>query len=97
MGVVKICTYNCNSSRNNIQIIRELLNDHDILLLQELMLLSEDAHLVKNLFDDWDSVVFIMDKVYEGILERRPKKGLLYYGLENCQIVLDLYFITIVL
>src|SRR5215469_10441436 len=75
MGVVKICTYNCNSFRNNIQIIRELLNNHDILLLQELMLLSEDVHLVKNLSGDYDSVVFIKDRVYEGILEGRPNKG----------------------
>ncbi|CAF4131091.1 unnamed protein product [Rotaria magnacalcarata] len=41
----------------------------------ELMLLSEDVNLVKNVDPDWCAIVHVSDRSSEGILEGRPKKG----------------------
>src|ERR1700755_1635774 len=72
---LRLCSYNCNSFRNNIETIRSLLESHDVLLLQELMLLKEDSHLVSNISDKWDCVLYIEDTNNDGIMEGRPKKG----------------------
>ena len=40
---LRVVSYNCNSVRKNIDIIRELLNVCDIILLQEVLLLDEDV------------------------------------------------------
>ena len=39
---MKIVSYNCNSIRNNAEIVKSLFNDADIILLQELMLEKRD-------------------------------------------------------
>lgn len=83
MGSVSLCTYNCNSFRNNRFIIEELMLSNDIILLQELMLLSEDVHLVKALSTDWDSIVTVKDRSKEGILEGRPSKGVAILWKKN--------------
>lgn len=73
--MAKIVTYNCNSFRNNIEVIKSLMCVYDIVFLQELMMLSDDVHIVKNIDDKWDSIVHVKDKSGEGIIEGRPQKG----------------------
>ncbi|CAF2038485.1 unnamed protein product [Rotaria magnacalcarata] len=48
---------------------------NDIVLLQELMLMKDDVHLVKNVNDEWDSIVDVRDVITDGIMEGRPSKG----------------------
>lgn len=71
----RIVSYNCNSFRNNIDIIKLLLDKYDIVLLQELMLLNEDINLVKDLHPDWEAIVGVQDNFNQGIMEGRPQKG----------------------
>lgn len=78
MDGLKLCSYNCNSFKNNLNIIEKLMSSHDIILLQELMLLKEDSYLVKTLSDNWESILFVRDNLIDGILEGRPKKGCKY-------------------
>lgn len=73
--MTNIVTYNCNSIRNNIEIVKCLFDDYDIVLLQEVMLLEEDAHMVKSLHSDWDGIVYVKDELKDGIREGRPSKG----------------------
>lgn len=73
--MAKIVTFNCNSFRNNIETVTSLLDCYDIVLLQELMLLNDDVHLVKNIHPDWDSCVQVRDCINDGIMVGRPQKG----------------------
>ena len=40
--MIKITSYNCNSIQNNCEIVKSLLRDTDVLLLQEIMLEKSD-------------------------------------------------------
>ena len=46
---LKICSYNCNSLRNSIDTVRELLLDNDIVFLQETLVFSTDLNLLMEL------------------------------------------------
>ena len=50
---VKIKSYNCNSIRRQIDIIRDILRDTDILMLQEIMLYESDLSLLDEINDDF--------------------------------------------
>lgn len=73
--MLDIVTFNCNSVRNNIGIVKTLLANYDIVLLQELMILRDDISIIKNIDIDWDSAVTVNDDTENGIIKGRPKKG----------------------
>ena len=58
LSLIRFCTYNCNSIRTKIDIIRDLLNDCDVLLLQEIILLNEDKDMFYSIDSNFDFHVF---------------------------------------
>ena len=54
---IRICSYNCNSVRKKVDIIRELMEKSDILFLQELILLNEDCDFIYEMSDLFDAHV----------------------------------------
>ena len=48
---IKIISYNCNSLRKNIDLIRMLLGKCDVLLLQEIILLECDLDIISQISD----------------------------------------------
>ena len=73
--MLRCISYNCNSVRNNAEIVKDLLNSCDILLLQELILLKSDLHFLDNLNEDFENVAFVDDRESKGIIEGRPARG----------------------
>ncbi len=43
--MARIVSYNCNSVRNNIEAVKLLTMEYDIILLQEIMLLKDDLNV----------------------------------------------------
>lgn len=73
--MMRIISYNCNSVRNNFEIVQSLLLDSDILFLQELMLERRDLHVLNDLNVDFNHIAFVRDREAEGICEGRPVRG----------------------
>ena len=47
INTLRLCSYNCNSIRNKVDIIRDLLDSTDILVCQEIILIREDLHFLE--------------------------------------------------
>ena len=76
---INIITYNCFSIRLRIDPIKEMLQDADILLLQEILLYEEDCNMLEQLHQDFD-VVFVPSTTPDFFGEGRPIGGLaLFY------------------
>ena len=73
--MAKIVTYNCNSIRNNSEIVKSLLSKVDILFLQELMLEKRDLGILNDFNDNFRHIAYVNDRESEGICEGRPSKG----------------------
>ena len=61
-NMLKVVSYNCNSIRSKIDIIRELMVDHDIILVQEVLLLEEDLGILDSIHHDFDYTACVKDK-----------------------------------
>ena len=66
--MLRCISYNCNSVRNNAEIVKDLLNSCDILL-------KSDLHFLDNLNEDFENVAFVDDRESKGIIEGRPARG----------------------
>ena len=77
--MVKCISYNCNSIRNNSEIVKDLLNKTDILFLQEIMLCKSDLGLLKDFNENFECMGFVKDREHGGINEERPSKGVAIY------------------
>ena len=73
--MAKIVSYNCNSVRNNSEIVKSLLLDSDILFLQELMLEKRDLGILNDFNEDFRHIYFVKDRDGDGICEGRPSGG----------------------
>jgi hypothetical protein len=51
---LNVATYNCNSVRNNFAIVKTLLEDHDIVLLQETILTDDNLNFLNTLDDNFN-------------------------------------------
>ena len=81
--MVQFVSYNCNSVRNNSEIVKAILKNSDILFLQELMLSKSDLPLLHDFDDDFRNVAFVRDRESEGINEGRPTRGVaIFYRKE---------------
>ena len=76
---IKCISYNCNSIRNNSEIVKELLNKSDILFLQEIMLCKSDLGILKDFNEDFECIGYVKDRESEGINEGRPCRGVAIY------------------
>ena len=72
---MKCVSYNCNSIRNNSEIVKVLLDNNDLIFLQEIMLNKSDLPLLHNFNENFTNVAFVKDRESEGINEGRPAKG----------------------
>ena len=73
--MIKFSSYNCNSVRKNIEIVKNLLNRTDVLFLQELMLSKSDLPLLYDIHEDFDHAAYVKDCESQGINEGRPSRG----------------------
>ena len=73
--MLRITSFNCNSVRNNCEIVKELLKNNDIVMLQELMLLQSDVNFLSELHCDFDFIYGLKDENFIGIPTGRPSKG----------------------
>ena len=51
---IRFCSYNCNSVRSKIDMIREILSECDVLLLQEIIILDEDKKIFNGIDREFD-------------------------------------------
>ena len=72
---LKIVTYNCFSVRLRINPIKEILQDTDILLLQEILLYEEDCKMLEQLHHGFE-VIFVPSRTPDSFGEGRPIGGL---------------------
>ena len=72
---MNIVSFNCHSVRKNENIILELTKNNDIVLLQELMIYSEDIDFVKNINDDFECCICVNNKDKIQIINGRPNRG----------------------
>ena len=75
MKMIRFTSYNCNSIRNNSELVKDILKLSDIVFLQEIMLSKSDLPLLYNYDNDFDHVAFVNDRESEGICEGRPSSG----------------------
>ena len=72
---MKIVSYNCNSIRNNVDVVKYLLGNNDIVLLQELMLEKRDLCFLNDFNENFKHIAYVNDREMEGICEGRPCRG----------------------
>ena len=70
----RLCSYSYNSVRKKVDIIRMILKDCDILVLQETLLLAEDSYIIDIIDCNFDSI--IMPSKCPASNEGRPSGGL---------------------
>ena len=86
--MVRCSAYNCNSVRNNSEIVKSLLKSCDIVFLQELMLNKKDLPVLNDFDEDFNHIAFVNDRDSEGINEGKPKKGVaIFYRKELSSII----------
>ena len=73
--MVKIASYNCNSVRNNSEIVKNVLNANDIVCLQELLLSKSDLPVLNDFNENFNTIAFVEDRETQGINEGRPSRG----------------------
>ena len=79
---ISIASYNCNSAKNQVDVIRDIINDHDITFLQETFLSSANANFIAGLCKNINFC--ISDCTYNSSCERgRPKGGLVIIWKNN--------------
>ena len=85
--MLRVVSYNCNSIRSKIDVIRELMVDHDIVLIQELLLLEEDIGILDDIHHDFNYTACLKDKMNFGVNCGRPSKGVCIFwrkSIANC-------------
>ena len=73
--MVHCISYNCNSIRNNSEIVKCLLREADILCLQEIMLTKDDLSVLNQFDPDFEHVAYVNDRENSGMNEGRPTAG----------------------
>ena len=73
---IKVASYNCNSAKNSVDTIRDIINDHDIICLQETFLSAANNSFIAGLCKNINFC--ISDCIYNTSCEKgRPKGGLI--------------------
>lgn len=90
--MVRVVSYNCNSIRNNSEVVKSLLNEFDIVLLQELMLEKRDLDILDDFDNEFSHIAFVRDRESEGICEGRPSRGVaIFWRVSLSRYVLPVY------
>ena len=72
---MRCVSYNCNSIRNNSEIVKVLMENNDLVFLQEIMLNRSDLPILHDFNENFSNFAFVKDRESEGINEGRPTKG----------------------
>ena len=81
--IIKITTFNCNSIRNKVDIIRDILSYSDLLLCQEIVLLEDECDFL-NQIDDEFNVIGNPSKCAQSLnFEGRPSGGFAVIWLKS--------------
>ena len=72
---LRLVSYNCNSITNKVDVIRQLLDDCDILLCQKIILLEEVLHFVNSLSNDFNRISSPSRVIYSNSHDGRPSEG----------------------
>lgn len=73
---LRVATFNCNGFKGNSGLIKNLCDNHDIIFLQELMLLEHDLHLLNRMHSEFIGRGFSPVDVSSNLLTGRPYGGL---------------------
>jgi exonuclease III len=73
--LLRIASYNCNSIRKSIDIVRHLLGNCDILVCQEIILLPEDIGLVQSIDNEFEVFVMPSKHANSNNFDGRPYGG----------------------
>jgi len=75
---IKVCSFNCNSVRKKVDIIRELMKAYDVIMLQEIILLDEDSNFIHKLHKQFDAYILPSKYANGEQLRGRPSGGLAF-------------------
>ena len=87
---LQICSYNCNSIRKKVDIVRQLMNSQDIILLQEIILLNEDTDFIYGICDIFDAIILPSKCPVSECFEGRPSGGLAILWRKSLNISVNL-------
>jgi hypothetical protein len=76
---LKICSFNCNSFRKHTDIIKNIVKNNDIILIQEIMLLRNDIDIVSCINENYDFVITASTYNENEICPGRPQGGLIIF------------------
>ena len=81
--MLRCATFNCNSVRNNAEIVKNILGNVDILCLQEIMLNKGDLDILNSFDNKFDYTAYVKDRETLGINEGRPTAGVAIFWRRN--------------
>ena len=87
---LNICSYNFNSVRKKVDIVREILMITDVLLLQEIILRNEDSDFIAGISDLFDGIVLPSKCSETECFEGRPSGGLAIIWRKSLNISIEL-------
>ena len=87
---LQICSYNCNSIRKKVDIVRQLMNSQDIILLQEIILLNEDSDFIYGICDIFDAIILPSKCPVSECFEGGPSGGLAILWRKSLNISVNL-------
>ena len=73
---LRVSSFNCNSLRKHIDIVRQLTANNDIILLQEVLLIDDDSHFIQAIDPDFEFALTPSIWDTEAELAGRPRGGL---------------------
>ena len=92
--MIDVVSYNCNSIRNNIDIVKSFFVENDIVMLQELMLEKRDLDILNDFNKDFRHVAFVKDREMDDICEGRPSRGVAIFWRNNLSVMISPVFVN---
>ena len=87
-NTLRLISYNCNSIRKKVDIIRHLLSNCDILMCQEIILLSDETDFIYNISDDFNVFVNPSKPSKSTNFEGRPSGGMAIFWRKSSNLKL---------
>ena len=72
---LKITTYNCRSIKSSVDSVRNLCNNHDVVLLQEHWLVKDELHILSKLHEDFYAIGVSAMDTDNKLIQGRPFGG----------------------
>ena len=88
MDTLKVTSYNCNSLRKQVDLVRELMTYNDVILLQEIILTNDDLDVLSSINSEFDFSVTPSTCNLDNVSGGRPKGGLAVYWRKSLSSVI---------